>query len=318
MDQIVHQVAPIVIQEATKYISKRALLTPAQELANSASENNTSTLRRQLEHDPDVNRGPALVAAAGSGSLSALELLLEPPEKVSSRHSHHHREPKVDLDVWSSGATPLLAAVRGRHLKTTKCVLESGADPDLAPKTGITALEEAAQAGLLDVVNLLLVYGAKADHHDHKGDTALIIASRWGHSHTARCLLQNGAKVNEQNMKGSTALGVAARHDSLDAVVELLKWKANPNLRDKKGRTALHRAVEGVWLIDGVSSKRKEEMVQVLLDAGADPRVKDKEGKTPAERASWLTGSEALRKLLNGDRRKDVYKGHGNSRSKTF
>lgn len=236
--------------------------------------------------------------------------MLEPPPEPKSRHgSHHHKPLKIDLDVWSSGITPLLAAVRNKHFKTTKLLLEEGADPDLCPKSGITGLQEASQAGDLDIVRILLLYGANVNHQDHCGDTPLIVASRWGHAKTARCLLQNGARINECNDKGSTPLSVAARHDYEDVIEELLspRWegsggkgtRVNVNRRDKKGRTALHRAVEGIWLLDGVRSERKEDVVRILLEAGADPSIRDKDGKTPAERVRWLTGGEELKRLLS-------------------
>ncbi|CZR58785.1 related to Ca2+/calmodulin-dependent protein kinase Ibeta2 [Phialocephala subalpina] len=331
---LIGQVAPVVIQEATKYISKRTT-TPASELATFASDNDTSSIRRLLEKDPDINRGPGLIAAASAGNLAALDLLLEPP--TQPKHSRHHHKPvKIDLDVWSSGTTPLLAAVRNKHVKTTKYLLEEGADSDLCPKSGITALQEASQAGDIDIVRVLLLYGANVNHPDHCGDTPLIVASRWGHAKTARCLLQNSARINECNDKGSTPLSVAARHDYEDVIEELLdpRWegsggkgtKINVNRRDKKGRTALHRAVEGIWLLDGVRSERKEEVVRILLQAGADPKVRDKDGKTPADRVGWLTGGEELRRLLSaGDMGKKPVKSNSSrprpgthSRSNTF
>jgi ankyrin repeat protein len=327
---LVSQVAPVLVSEATKYISKKAT-TPAGELATLASQNQTTALRKELEKNPDINRSPALVAAATAGNLSSIDLLLDPPpERGSSRHHHHHDPEKIDLDVWSSGITPLLAAVRNHHLKTAKFLLEEGADPDLCPKSGATALQEASQAGDLDIVRVLLLYGAKINHVDHVGDTPLIVACRWGHANTARCLLQNGARIGECNDKGSTALSVAAKHHNIDVIEELLdeKWegkgrggKVNVNGRDKKGRTSLHRAVEGVWLLDGVGAQRKEEVVQILLDAGADARIRDKEGKTAADRVGWMPGGAGLKKLIDTSRKvaiQDPKNRPDYSRSRTF
>ncbi|KAE8443127.1 hypothetical protein EG329_002371 [Mollisiaceae sp. DMI_Dod_QoI] len=338
---ILGQVAPVVLGEAAKYISKKTTL-PADELAASAAKNDTTAIRKQLDRDPYVNRGPALVVASSAGYLSSLDLLLEPTAPALSSkhraHEHEHHNQKIDLDVWASGTTPLLAAVRNHHCQTAKFLLEEGADPDLCPKSGITALQEASQSGDLDIVRVLLLYGAKVNHQDHVGDTPLIVACRWGHAHTARCLLQNGARINEVNDKGSSALSVAAKHHNVDAVEELLdeKWEkggvgregrgrgrgVNVNARDRKGRTPLHRAVEGIWLLEGVGSDTKEEVVKLLLDKGADPRIRDKEGKTPGDRAGWLSGGDGLRKLLEEGRRaspgRSRVRAYSHSRATTF
>jgi hypothetical protein len=328
MNDILHTLAPLVISEGYKFIAKKTS-NPANDLATEVSANNTEAIRKILRNDPYINRGPALVAAASAGHLSALDLLVEEP---SSSHHHHHNgsnsppglppktSRKTNLDLWASGSTPLLSAVKNKHVKTTKFLLESGAEADFASKDRTTPLQLAARMGDTNICKILLDFGADVNHQNAAGDTALIMASRFDHAPTVKCLLESGADVDAQNKKWSTALLVAARHDAIDVLEILLRYGADPRVRDKKGRSPLHRAVEGIWLVEGVPGTVKEDMVRKLLRAGANPEAKDLEGKTAAQRAGWLTGGEGLRKLLEGRSRSTerLQPDRMHSRSKTF
>lgn len=285
--------APLAV-EATKFALKKST-SPASELAFETTANNIKAVRLRLSKDPRIDRAPALIAAASLGHLEILELLLQP------LHQHHHRhEPqKVDPNVWASGETPLIAAVKNHHLKTTKVLLEAGAEPDLCPKTGTTPLQDAAGLGDIDIIEALLASGADINHQNNAGDTALIIASRSGHSGTAGFLIGKGAGIDIKDKKGNTALAVAAKHDRVEVVEELLKDGAEVRVRDRKGRTPLHRAVAGSLLIRGAGTGAREEIVKMLLRAGVNPNAKDLDGKTAADRIGWLNGGEGLRKLLD-------------------
>ncbi|KAF4629221.1 hypothetical protein G7Y89_g8923 [Cudoniella acicularis] len=317
---IISSIAPIAIEEAVKYVSKQTT-SDSSLLATEAASNNTKSMKTLLDKNPRVDRGPALVAAAAMGNLSALNLLLEDQSSSSHRHSHRSRH-EVNLNVWSSGNTPLLAAVKGKHVKTTRLLLQAGADPELCPKTGDTALHQAARGGDIDMVEELLAFDAEVDHRNSNGDTPLITAARNQHARTAKVLIDNGADIEAVNKKGGSALLVAARHDCLDVVRLLLKEGADVNVRDKKGRGVLHRAVEGLGYNVGpvgAPVSIKVEILELLLKAGADPKMKDDEGKTPADGASWLSGGDRLRNVLlnwKSDRRRRVSQEHRRGHSK--
>ena len=302
---LVTTLSPLAIKLATNYFTNKTS-TPAEELAVEAASNNSHNIEVILDKDSSVDRVPALVAAAAAGRIDALDILLNTTTSSRShRRNHHHSNVTEDtqkqwLNSWYNGTTPLLAAVKGKHAKSTDFLLESGADPDLCLKKGPTALLLAAKAGDLDIVRSLLSFGADVNWRDSAGDTALIIASRWGHHRVAHCLLENGADVNARNDKGGTALLVAARHDCVEVLELLLKKGADVHARDRKGSGVLHRAIEGKWLVEQVPAKVKAEMLKVLLKAGADPRVKDEQGKTASQRVGWMEGGETLRNLLNG------------------
>lgn len=299
MEQIAVKLAPVVIEEATRFISKKA--TPASsELSSAAAVNDRATVRSILSQNPTANRTPALVAASSAGLLDVIDILLNssPPHRGQSSSTSEEFRGRC-LNAWASGSTPLLAAVKENHGKTTKLLLEEGADPDMWTKNAGPALQVAAKGGFLYVMKILIQFGADVNFRDSVGDTALIVASRYSHSHTARYLLDHGARIDARNSKGATALLVAARHDSVEVLSVLLQHGADVNARDKKGKGVLHRAVEGSWFGTQTPPSVKEDIISTLLDAGADPKVKDAEGKTAAQRVKWQKGGERLRRLLD-------------------
>jgi len=299
MNNLASTLAPIAIEQATKFIAKKAN-PPSSELATAAAVNDKKAVKALLADHPNVNRTPALVAASAAGLLDTLDILLNTSASRSSHHSGTTEEfRKKYLNAWSGGTTPLLAAVKENHSKTAKLLLAEGADPNLCTRGSQTPLGVAARNGFGHVTRTLLKAGASVDYKDTIGDTALIIASRYGHSHTARYLLEQGAKIDAKNVKGGTPLLVAARHDNPEVVDLLLKSGADVHARDKKGKGVLHRVVEGAWFGDRVPASLKEELINTFLEAGADPRVKDVEGKTAAQRVGWVRGSERLKRLLD-------------------
>jgi hypothetical protein len=288
---------PVVMELATNFVSKKASTAGDCPIANAAVKNDSPALEDLLEKDPYADRVPAIVAAAAKGKMNALDILLNTPKVPRSNKHHHHysnvvgRETQEEwLNSWVNAKTPLLAAVEHKHIKTTEFLLESGADPNLCPKRGTSALQMAARAGDLEIVRSLVSYGANVNRQDSAGDTPLIIAARWDLFDVARCLVENGANMDIRNDKGGTAILVAARHDCVDVVELLARKGADLRVQDKKGQSVLHRAVEGRYLVEQVPASVKKEMLKVLLEAGADPRLKDNQGRTAAQAVTWMEG----------------------------
>jgi ankyrin repeat protein len=164
--------------------------------------------------------------------------------------------------------------------------------------------------GDVSAMKFLLANGADLDSLGK--DHGFIAACFHGHWRLCKFLIEQGADVNRpMEDTGETPMhsAICSHRGSSNLVVKvLLSQGANPNcitkhdvetggfMRDcrTKGETPLHRA----------AAFGDEEMIQMLLDAGATVNAKDMNGETPLSWASWyLRPNPILRKLLYGDYR---------------
>jgi ankyrin repeat protein len=111
------------------------------------------------------------------------------------------------------------------------------------------------------------------EERDIHGQTALSYAAEEGHGEVVALLLGKGAQASTRDNNSMTPLMKACDNGHLDVVRMLVQHTGGGALdaRDRnKGWTALHGAA--YW--------GHEEMVRLLLFAGADPTVTDNEGRT--------------------------------------
>jgi ankyrin repeat protein len=137
--------------------------------------------------------GAKFVDAVRDGKNNeALTLLEANPNIINARNA--------------KGETALLGAVE-RRSEWTAHLLRSGADPNLASRSGDTPLIAAARIGYDDAVQWLLISGAKVDAANRMGETALITAVQQRQSRIIRMLLEAGADPD----KADSAAGLSAR-----------------------------------------------------------------------------------------------------------
>ena len=107
--------------------------------------------------------------------------------------------------------------------------------------------------------------------------------------------------IDPDRFLGLSELQIASRHGLAAVVKDVLRM--NPNvvsISDGDGRTALHEAAQAGW----------EDIVSMLIDAGADPSLMDDEWKTPfvyaAECGHAKVRSILERDYVRGDRRQQT------------
>jgi len=97
--------------------------------------------------------------------------------------------------------------------------------------------------------------------------------------------LKRGADIHATDKNGVTSLHHAVRFRSPAAVKTLVRHGANVNQACRRnGSTPLHRAVTQTGA-PGTADKgaAAEEIIRILLAAGADPSIVNKSGKKPTD-----------------------------------
>jgi ankyrin repeat protein len=168
----------------------------------------------------------------------------------------------------------IFEAAREGNEEEVKRLLD--ADPLLLEREddrGDRPLAWAASSGQLGVSRLLIERGANIDVTGCEGKTAIHYAVEEEAEEVVALLLDNGAHANSRDVYGFTPLMDACDNDHLDVVKMLVQHIGRQGVRTRSydGTTALHCAAES----------GNDEMVRILLLAGADPTIRDYDGRTP-------------------------------------
>lgn len=181
------------------------------------------------------------------------------------------------------------AAKYGRSDRVRE-LLQHGADPNQAGKSGETPLHFAAAGNATEVVSLLLEAGAEPNARTEFGTTPLHRAAASGASAIVGQLLDAGADPNASNSKEFTPLHLALKHHRLDVATRLLASGADPNLGTDTAGAPLH------W----TAMYGGHEVTTALIADGADPNARRIDGATPLYIAADLGRLEVVKALLAG------------------
>jgi uncharacterized protein len=270
----------------------------------------------------------ALMWAAAENNAAVVRLLVESG---------------ADLKRRSRGGTftPLLFAVRGGHLDTTKAMLDLGADVNETMPDGTSALVLAVINAHYELAGTLLDRGANPDA-DAQGWTALHQIA-WSRRHNAgfnlpgpvatgnldslelaRRLVAKGADVNARQKKeprdgnrnmlnriGSTAFLLAAKSADVPLMRVLLELGADASIPTTNGTTALMAAAGvGIWAPGENPGTHEEALGAVKLafeSGGGAVNDVDKEGETALHGAVYRGGNVlAIQFLIDNGSRLDV------------
>jgi uncharacterized protein len=160
----------------------------------------------------------------------------------------------------ADGRTPVMVATVGRRTDAVRALVDAGGDVDIRDNRLDNVFLYAGAEGLLDILRIANEAGADPALTNRFGGIALIPASERGHVEVVRYLLaESDVDVDHVNRLGWTAL------------------------------------LEAIILSDG--GPAHQEIVRMLLEAGADPDLADGDGVTPLAHAR-SRGYDAIVALL--------------------
>ncbi|ENW81748.1 hypothetical protein F909_01432 [Acinetobacter sp. ANC 3929] len=155
---------------------------------------------------------------------------------------------QIQIDARdASGATALMVATRANNVYAAQFLIDAGADVNAKDQIQDSPYLYAGARGYLKILSMTLTHGADLKSTNRYGGTALIPAAERGHVDTVRTLIAAGVDVDHINNLGWTAL--------LEAIIL------------------------------GNGSKPYQQIVDLLIKAGADVNIADGDGITPLEHA---------------------------------
>ncbi len=184
------------------------------------------------------------------------------------------------------------AAVRG-DAEAVRRLLDDGADVDARDSSGRTAVTAAVYAGSVETTRALVDAGADVDLQDDMRSNAFLALGETGDVAALDEVLRGDPDVTLTNRFGGTALIPAADRGHVEMVRALLeRTDVDVDHVNDLGWTAL---LEAVILGDG--GRAHQEIVRLLLAAGANRELADRDGVTPLEHAR-RSGYEEIADLL--------------------
>ncbi|EFI51329.1 ankyrin repeat domain-containing protein [Afipia felis] len=160
-------------------------------------------------------------------------------------------------------------------------VLGGGADVNATDTQGRTAILIAAKAGRLDIVRQLIAAGADINKQDQIRLNPLLWGCIVGDFDLVKLMVEAGADLERRTRFDGAPIHPAAEKGHVE-IVRLLAEETDVNVNHTNlcGWTPL---LEAIILNDG--GPRQQEVVRLLLAAGADPAMADQWGTSPVQHA---------------------------------
>lgn len=122
-----------------------------------------------------------------------------------------------------TGETALHAVVQRRDLTWVRFLLQRGANPNIADRSGVTPLQIAARLGFVDGVSQLIDGGADINVADQTGETPLIGAVHRRDVAMIELLIGKGASPDRTDNSGRTARDYALLQGESSSVMEAIR-----------------------------------------------------------------------------------------------
>ncbi|MEU8221398.1 ankyrin repeat domain-containing protein [Kribbella sp. NPDC048915] len=195
------------------------------------------------------------------------------------------------LDTKAKAADLLDGAAAGDANKVA-AALGAGAAVESRDAHRRTPLLLASLHDRVDVARLLVALGANPDAQDDRQDSAWLVTGVTGSVAMLETLLPADPDLTLRNRFGGISVIPASERGHVDYVRRVVQTKINVNHVNNLGWTALLEAI-----ILGKGTQQWQEIVTILLDAGADPNLADGDGVRPLQHAE-SRGYDEIAKTL--------------------
>ncbi|MFL6165891.1 MAG: ankyrin repeat domain-containing protein [Ornithinibacter sp.] len=217
---------------------------------------------------PSVTEGLTPLQMARERGYRTLERVLT----AADRH-----RPSADPDA------ALLAAAGAGDADAVALALRDGAQLEARDGSGRTALLLASAGDHLEAARVLVAMGADPDALDDQHDTPWLVTGVTGSVEMLEALLPASPDLGVVNRFGGVSVIPASERGHVEYVRRVVTTGIDVNHVNSLGWSAL---LEAVILGDG--GARHQEIVRILLAAGADPSIGDRDGVTAREHADRL------------------------------
>ncbi|GFX52347.1 ankyrin repeat domain-containing protein 17 [Trichonephila clavipes] len=180
----------------------------------------------------------------------------------------------------------LTEACTNGDISTVKKLLEEGRSVNEITEDGESLLSLAASSGYYELAQLLLAMKANVEDRGLKDMTPLMEAANAGNTDIVKLLIQHGADVNAQTSQEKKLKGAKVK-----------------NHQDMKSQQEMHGTIPGIVCPEGntplmfACAAGHEDIVRILLDAGARVEDHNENGHTPLMEAA-SAGHVEVAKLL--------------------
>jgi ankyrin repeat protein len=174
----------------------------------------------------------------------------------------------------------LLAASAAGDLDGVRAAISAGASLETRDERGRSPLLLAAAGDHVDVASELVRLGADPDAVDGRSDTPWLVTGVTGSVAMLEVLLPAAPDLAKRNRYGGVSVIPASERGHVEYVRRVVRTGIDVNHVNDLGWTAL---LEAVILGDG--SAPYQEIVTILLAAGADQAIADQDGVTALEHA---------------------------------
>lgn len=187
----------------------------------------------------------------------------------------------------------ILNLVQNNDLAGAKTALENGADVNTTDGQKNNLLLIATRNSFTEMAKLLVSFHADVNQQSSNLDSAFLYAGASGQTELVKLFLENGARFDVFNRYNGSALIPACERGHIETVRLLANTKNYPiDHVNRLGWTAL---MEAVVLGDG--SKKFQQIIQILKDAGSKMDIPDHDGITPLQHAK-SRGFDEIVKIL--------------------